>query len=370
MHPAENLNPTSSDPKWSPFLWGLTLRLCPLNASDYDALFAAASDPLIWEHHPDRLRYTPERFARFFSSAMESSGPFAVVDSKSGKIIGTSRYNNLSLDHSSVEIGYTFLTRDFWGGVANRELKTLMLEYAFRQVETVYFVVAKENVRSQRALQKIGATLLADVRAVPSSKDLSQSMVYCILRQAWRDSHTAIEFSQPSLNTLRLQLEAITEAHAPALWELFQDSELHRFNPTDPFSLEEQHRRCARWAKRRSADGAELQLNWIAICAETSQTVGHFQVGISEAAVATVGYVVARQFQRRGIAGEALHAVFSYLEQWLGVKEIRALSDTRNIASHRLAEKLGIQQIGFLKDADFFKGATSDEFVFSKRNGA
>jgi ribosomal-protein-alanine N-acetyltransferase len=171
---------------------------------------------------------------------------------------------------------------------------------------------------------------------------------------------------QPTLHSKRLILEPIDERHAIELYELFADSELHQFVPFEPPTLEKQKEHCARWAKRKSPDEKELWLNWFGRYKQTHTAMGHFQVGLKEDGVATIGYMVARAFQGQGLAYEGLLEVFAYLRDVLGVCEVKAWSDTRNTASHKLAKKLGMLQIEFIKDADFFKGSSSDEFVFSK----
>ncbi len=143
-----------------PTLKGRLIDLRPLQAEDFESLFAAASDPLIWEQHPERDRYKRDVFQKFFDRAIESGGAFAVVDRKSGRIIGSSRYCNLNPAEHEVEIGFTFLERAFWGGTYNGELKKLMLDHAFQFVDRVLFVVGESNVRSKEALQKIGARLV------------------------------------------------------------------------------------------------------------------------------------------------------------------------------------------------------------------
>ena len=140
-------------------LTGNLIEARPLRPGDFDALFAAASDPLIWEQHPEKDRYKREVFQKYFDGAIDSSA-FAIIDRKTGRIIGSSRYCNLDFAHSEVEIGWTFLERAFWGGAYNGELKSLMLAHAFRYVDRVVFVVGENNLRSQRALEKIGATFL------------------------------------------------------------------------------------------------------------------------------------------------------------------------------------------------------------------
>lgn len=128
----------------------------PLRQDDYDALYAAASDPLIWEQHPD-ARWREDVFGPFFAEHLATGGALAVLDARSGEVIGTSRYHDYDSERSEVEIGWTFIARAYWGGTYNGELKRLMLEHAFRSVETVLFVVAPANFRSQRAVEKLGA---------------------------------------------------------------------------------------------------------------------------------------------------------------------------------------------------------------------
>jgi RimJ/RimL family protein N-acetyltransferase len=143
-----------------PSLKGELVELRPLARGDFDALFEAASDPLIWEQHPEPDRSTREVFQRYFDGAIESGGAFAILDRQSRRIIGSSRYCNLDPIEREVEIGWTFLERAYWGGSFNRELKSLMIDHALRFVDRVVFVVGENNLRSQMALRKIGARFL------------------------------------------------------------------------------------------------------------------------------------------------------------------------------------------------------------------
>jgi RimJ/RimL family protein N-acetyltransferase len=139
-----------------PTLTGRHLELRPLQPDDWDALYTAASDPLIWEQHPDHDRYKPDVFRRYFDGALASGGAFAVVDRRSGRIVGSTRYHDYNEAASEIEIGWTFLARDYWGGTYNREMKRLLLDHAFRFVQRVVFLVGPTNYRSQRAMEKIG----------------------------------------------------------------------------------------------------------------------------------------------------------------------------------------------------------------------
>jgi RimJ/RimL family protein N-acetyltransferase len=143
--------------EYQPVLRGPLMDLRPLRASDHDALYAVARDPLIWEQHPDKARAEPEGFARFFRESVESGGALLATKAGTEEIVGSSRYHAYDAAASEVEIGWTFLAREYWGGVWNRELKRMMLEHAFRFVDRVVFTVWPANFRSQRAVQKLGA---------------------------------------------------------------------------------------------------------------------------------------------------------------------------------------------------------------------
>jgi N-acetyltransferase len=139
-----------------PLLKGDLLELRPLRAEDYRDLYAVASDPLIWEQHPNKDRYQEEVFQAFFREALESGGALIAIDSN-GRAIGSSRFHGYDPEKSEIEIGWTFLARSYWGGIYNGEMKRLMLRHAFQFVNSVIFVIGPHNLRSQRAVEKIGA---------------------------------------------------------------------------------------------------------------------------------------------------------------------------------------------------------------------
>jgi RimJ/RimL family protein N-acetyltransferase len=139
-----------------PTLTGELLELRPLRPPDFDALYAVASDPLIWEQHPAKDRYQPQAFRRFFQEALDSGGAFLVIDRKTGAVIGSSRFHSYDPANREVTIGWTFLARSHWGGAYNGEMKELMLRHAFTFVDRVAFLVGPENYRSQKAVEKIG----------------------------------------------------------------------------------------------------------------------------------------------------------------------------------------------------------------------
>jgi N-acetyltransferase len=147
-----------------PTLKGELLELRPLQAEHFDRLFAVASDPLIWEQHPTKERYQEEVFKAFFRDALASGGALTAIDSKTGQCIGSSRFHGYDEQKSEIEIGWTFLARSHWGGAYNREMKRLMLDHAFKFVKHVVFLVGLQNLRSQRAVEKIGAIRVGNRR--------------------------------------------------------------------------------------------------------------------------------------------------------------------------------------------------------------
>jgi N-acetyltransferase len=140
-----------------PTLKGALVELRPLRAADFDALYAVACDPLIWEQHPANDRWKPDVFRAYFQGGLDSGGAFLVLDAADGRIIGCTRYHDYNERASEVEIGWTFLARSHWGGRYNGEMKRLLLRHALRFVRRVIFHAGVNNRRSQRALEKLGA---------------------------------------------------------------------------------------------------------------------------------------------------------------------------------------------------------------------
>lgn len=143
---------------FQPTLVGTTITLRPLQADDFEALHQAASDPLIWAQHPEPTRYQRDVFERsFFKTAVASGSAFVVVDNATGQLVGSTRYYEWDAGKAEVAIGYTFITRSHWGGNTNGEMKRLMLDHAFQWAKRVWFHIGTDNIRSRKAVEKIGA---------------------------------------------------------------------------------------------------------------------------------------------------------------------------------------------------------------------
>jgi RimJ/RimL family protein N-acetyltransferase len=147
-----------------PVLQGRHVSLRPLQPEDFQELYAVAADPLIWEQHPVSDRWKEDVFADFFRESLESGGALIAVALRTDQIIGSSRFHGYDQAAGEIEIGWSFLARSYWGGVYNGDMKRLMLTHAFRFVRRVIFLVGPQNVRSQKALDKIGAVRVGSRR--------------------------------------------------------------------------------------------------------------------------------------------------------------------------------------------------------------
>lgn len=166
-----------------PNLTNEIVTLVPLKASDFEDLFGVASDPLIWEQHPNKDRYKRDVFQNFFEGAMQSGGAFLISDSQTKKIIGCSRFYDLENDH--IKIGYTFYSRDCWGKPFNKNTKELMLDHAFKFFDFVIFHVGATNFRSQKAMEKLGAKKIGEEEVAYHGEAVKLNFVYRIDKAVW-----------------------------------------------------------------------------------------------------------------------------------------------------------------------------------------
>lgn len=154
----------------------------PLEQGDFDALYQVASDPLIWEQHPSRERYKREVFQNYFQGAMDSGGAFAVYSATSGELIGSTRFYDYNEVDRSILIGYTFLARKCWGGKYNSSMKYLMMRHAFQYVDRVIFHIGVNNIRSRKAMERIGGKLVGEIDTAYYGEASNANCVYEITR--------------------------------------------------------------------------------------------------------------------------------------------------------------------------------------------
>jgi N-acetyltransferase len=171
-----NLQPTLENEK---------VVLSPLKETDFEALYSVASDPKIWEQHPNKDRWQRDVFRTFFDGAMQSGGAFMIVDSSTGEIIGSTRFYDHNESDDSILIGYTFYATRCWGTGINPVVKKLMLDYAFQFVSKVYFHIGAGNVRSQIAIMRIGAQKVGEEDVTYFGETSKLNFVYVIEKENW-----------------------------------------------------------------------------------------------------------------------------------------------------------------------------------------
>ena len=156
----------------------------PLNEQDFEPLYQVSKDPLIWEQHPSGDRYKRDKFKVFFKNSIESKGALIIVDKENKEIIGSSRFKKLDIVENAVEIGWTFMSRKYWGGKYNSSVKSLMIDYAFNFFEDIIFYVTMSNIRSQRAVEKIGGIKITESKYQSSTKN--NDLTYRISKKKWK----------------------------------------------------------------------------------------------------------------------------------------------------------------------------------------
>lgn len=145
------------------FLENEIIKLIPLHEDHFEALYKVASDPLIWEQHPVKDRYQKDVFKPFFEAAVCSKSAFLIIDKITNEVIGTTRFYDYNPEKSNIAIGFTFIGRKFWSGPYNRSVKHLLIDYAFQKVNSIIFHVGTENIRSQKAVLKLGAVKVKEM---------------------------------------------------------------------------------------------------------------------------------------------------------------------------------------------------------------
>ncbi len=171
-----------------PTLTNELIKISPLTEDNFDELYAVASDPLIWEQHPNKNRYQLEVFRTFFTGAIESKGAVLVQNSTTNEVIGCSRYYDFDDKSNSITVGYTFLSRGYWGKSYNRALKKLMFDYAFKFVDKVILHIGATNFRSQKSIEKIGAIKIGELDVAYYGEPVKTNFVYEVSKIDWLES--------------------------------------------------------------------------------------------------------------------------------------------------------------------------------------
>ena len=169
-----------------PILEDENIKLIPLEESDFERLFTVASDPEVWSMHPNKERYKREVFQNFFTGALESKGAFLVLDKNSEEVLGSTRFYDFNKIDNSILIGYTFYGTKYWGKNINARVKKMMLDYIFQFVDQVIFHVGKDNIRSVKAMTKLGAENIGEEEVAYFGEPSKMNVVFQIKKEDWR----------------------------------------------------------------------------------------------------------------------------------------------------------------------------------------
>ncbi|MDQ0476484.1 GNAT family N-acetyltransferase [Chryseobacterium sp. MDT2-18] len=173
-----------------PTLENENIELLPLKETDFERLFMVASDPEVWAMHPNKERYKREVFHNFFKGALESKGAFLIIDKHSEEVLGSTRFYDFNENDKSIFIGYTFYGTKSWGKNINASAKKMMLDYIFQFVEKVIFHVGKDNIRSVKAMTKLGAENLGEEEVAYFGEASKTNVVFQIKKEDWKSKET------------------------------------------------------------------------------------------------------------------------------------------------------------------------------------
>src|SRR5882762_5845690 len=144
-------------------LEGLQVRLEPLARTHLEGLAAVGLDEELWRWIPTAVR-TREEMAVYIETALSeqehgASLPFAIVEKATGRTIGSTRYGNIDRTHHRMEIGWTWVAREWQRTAVNTEAKYLLLRHAFETLGSIRVELKTDslNEKSRAAILRIGA---------------------------------------------------------------------------------------------------------------------------------------------------------------------------------------------------------------------
>jgi RimJ/RimL family protein N-acetyltransferase len=159
--------------------------LFPLHEQDFEDLYTASADPKIWEQHPNKDRWKKEVFRTFFDGALQSKGAYKIIDKNSNSVIGSTRFYDYNEEEKSILIGYTFYSTKYWGSGINQSVKKIMLDYIFQFVSIVNFHIGADNIRSQIAIKRLGATKIREQLVTYFGEQPKLNFVYSLKKEEW-----------------------------------------------------------------------------------------------------------------------------------------------------------------------------------------
>ncbi len=173
-------------------LEGTRVKLVPLDNMYFDELVHNSRDPRIWEFLS--IDGSPDEILKALKSALlkRMNGEeytFIIIDREKNKVIGCTRYMEISREFRKLEIGWTWYIPEYWGSGHNTECKYLLLKYAFEELDCIRVQLKTwdKNIRSRTAIQKIGAQFEGILRNERIRYDgmIRSTAMYSIIIEEW-----------------------------------------------------------------------------------------------------------------------------------------------------------------------------------------
>ncbi|GAA4390591.1 GNAT family protein [Hymenobacter koreensis] len=170
------------------------VRLRPLEASDFEALKQIAFDAAVWRYTTTPLPKDNVALAAYLAQAIQDREAgrryaFAIVDLETGRLAGSTSYGSFALDERRIEIGWTWLGREFQRSGVNRAAKHLLLKYAFGELgcERVELKTDARNQQSREAMRRMGAVEEGTLRShcFTQGGQRRDSVYFSILKPEW-----------------------------------------------------------------------------------------------------------------------------------------------------------------------------------------
>jgi RimJ/RimL family protein N-acetyltransferase len=172
-------------------LTGAGVRLEPLSQDHAQGLYNRGRGAADWVYMPRSCFIDLADTRQWIDEALQAPDqlPFAIVESGKNKVVGSTRYLNIRLEHRSLEIGWTWLGQEWQRTGINTQVKLLLLSHAFERLGCVRveFKTDERNARSQRALERIGATREGVLRnhMIVQGDYIRDSVYFSVIEQDW-----------------------------------------------------------------------------------------------------------------------------------------------------------------------------------------
>ena len=169
------------------------IALQPIEKHHVEALYAVAQHEEIWTHMSDQLT-SLQAVEDYVDNALQErqqgvSYKFVIFHKASNHVIGSTSFLDISAAHKRIEIGSTWLTPSYWRTEVNTMCKYLLLQYCFEQLQLqrVQIKTGHENIRSQRAIERLGASKEGILRNHMRLRDgrIRHTVMYSITNEEW-----------------------------------------------------------------------------------------------------------------------------------------------------------------------------------------